>query len=357
VLVVHEWLLEWAGAERQLDEILRVVPHADLVVGVATEAMRGRNPAFARARETWLAKLPGAHRNHRRLIPLQYPAFRGIDTRPYDLVISSSATFAKAVRPGPGVPHVCYCYSPPRYLWDMAAAYRRQEGALTSLALRLGTGALRALDRRSAAGVTHFAGISRYVAQRIRLAYGREAEVIYPAVTAKPAPPATRENFLLTLGRLVAYKRVDLAIDAAERMGIPLVVAGDGPELGRLRRRAGRHTTIVGAVDESEAGDLMERCRAFVFCAEEDFGIAPIEANGHGAPVIGLARGALTETMTAATAEFFDAPDVDAVEGAIRRALDRDWDDRALRANAARFTPDRFRREFAALLSAVLPRA
>jgi glycosyltransferase involved in cell wall biosynthesis len=355
--VVHEWLLNWAGAERQLGEIMRVVPQADLIAGVVSPRLRAEHEAIRKAKETWLARIPGAHTRHRQLIPLQYAAFRWIDTRGYDLVISSSAGFGKAVRAAQGRPHVCYCYSPPRYLWDMAGTYEAHEGRLVSAALRLGKWPLRALDRLSASGVTQFAGISRFVAQRVKRAYGRDATVIYPAVERKPATPKPRENFLLVLGRLVAYKRVDVAIDAAQRLGIPLVIAGEGPERTRLEGRAARGgVTFVGQVTESEAGDLMERCRAFVFCAEEDFGIAPIEANAHGAPVVGLARGALTETMTSDTAEFFELPDAMMVAAAIERTLSRRWDDGLLRANADRFGAERFRREFGEVLSAALQR-
>lgn len=356
VLVVHEWLINWAGAERALADIMSVVPHADLVVGAVSPARRDFNALTRKARETWLGRIPGGHTRHRWLTPLQYPAFAGIDTRGYDLVISSSSGFGKAVRSSDGRPHVCYCYSPPRYLWDMEGVYRQHEGGIMSAALRLGAPLLRRLDRRSAAGVTQFVGISRFVAGRIARAYGRDALVVYPAVAVKPAARihGQREDFLLSLGRLVSYKRADLAIAAAERLGVRLVIAGDGPERPRLERMAGQWTTFLGEVDESTAGDLMERCRAFVFCAEEDFGMAPIEANGHGAPVVGLARGALIETMTAQTAELFDSPTVDSLADAIQRCASRSWPDSELRENAQRFTPGRFRAEFAAVISAAV---
>jgi glycosyltransferase involved in cell wall biosynthesis len=152
-------------------------------------------------------------------------------------------------------------------------------------------------------------------------------------------------------------KRIDLAIQAAERLGIPLVVAGTGPERARLERLAGKGTTFVGEVDERTAGDLLERCRAFVFCAKEDFGIAPIEANAHGAPVVGFAEGALAETMIdGATATLFQHQDVGSVTSAIQSTVSRSWDDGVLRANATRFSPDTFRASFAALLGDALSR-
>ena len=184
--------------------------------------------------------------------------------------------------------------------------------------------------------------------------------MVYPPVAPKPiaASPARRSDFLLHLGRLVPYKRVELAIAAAERLGLRLVVAGDGPERARLERLAGSRTEFVGHVQEAHAAELLSTRAEFVFCAEEAFGIAPVEANAHGAPVVGLARGGLLETMVpGVTAELFEQQTVDAVTAAIRRALDREWDDRAMRQNAARFAPSRFRQEFASTVAVAVASA
>lgn len=351
VLVTHDWLNTWAGAERVLGEIMAIAPQADLVVAVRTRLMKNQHAIARQARETWVARLPFARTRHRWLVPLHYAAFSGLDTRGYDLVISSSHAFAKAVRARPGAPHVCYCHSPPRYLWDMGPEYREQSGILASSALQVATPVLRALDRRSAAGVTHFVSNSGFVARRIEAAYGRDAVVVHPPVQAKPARRGPRENFLLVLGRLVAYKRVDLAIGAAERLGISLVIAGEGRERAKLERMAGSSTTFLGEVSEATAGDLMERCRAFVFCAEEDFGIAPVEANAHGAPVVAYGRGGVSESMVpGTTALFYDRQTVDDVAAAIQAALGRPWDEAAIRRNAQRFSPERFRASFAQVL-------
>ncbi|MGH7720906.1 MAG: glycosyltransferase, partial [Gemmatimonadaceae bacterium] len=194
---------------------------------------------------------------------------------------------------------------------------------------------------------------------------------VYPPVSAKPGAGgaggageaggaggagAVRGEYLLHLGRLVPYKRVDLAIAAAERLGVRLIVAGDGPDRPRLERLAGPQTTFVGEVSEEEAGRLLSGCAAFVFCAEEDFGIAPLEANAHGAPVVGLARGGLLETMVPGqTAELFQQPTVDELSAAIERALVRHWPEATLRANAARFSPQRFRAAFLDSVTSALP--
>jgi Glycosyltransferase len=347
VLLVHDWLVTWAGSERCVAEMLEIFPDADLVVGVRTENMARFNDVGRRARETWLGRLPGARNHHRWFLPLQAAAFATLDTRGYDLVVSSSHAFSKMVRPSGAAMHVCYCYSPPRYLWDLKDSYQDSTRGLQRVAFASAAGFLRFVDRASADRVDHFVGISRYIADRIRRCYGRDADVVYPPVAAKPTSGSscTRESFILSLGRLVPYKRVDLAIRAAERLGIRLIVAGDGPERSKLEAIAGSNTEFLGAVSEEQAGDLLSRCSAFMFCAEEDFGIAPVEANAHGAPVVGYGKGGLVETMQpGVTAELFEEQTIDSVSAALERATGRNWDAEALRANAARFSAESFRR-------------
>lgn len=357
VLVVHEWLYTWAGAERVLDEILAVYPDADLVVSFVSDDLRGRYPAAARARELWLAKVPGVQKHHRWFLPLQALAFATLDTRDYDLVISSSHAFAKAVRARPPARHLCYCYSPPRYLWDLQETYAGQASLPQRLALGAMAGPLRTIDRWAAGGVDRFIGISQHVASRVERHYGCPAGVIYPPVDVKPGGSVTgrRGDFLLTLGRLVPYKRVDLAIRAAALLGMRLVIAGEGPERRKLEAIAGPECEFAGSVSEQVAGELLSSCAAFVFCAEEDFGIAPLEANAHGAPVVALRRGAAIETIPEGIAgTFFETETPEAVADAVRVCLRRDWDVGALQANAARFSPDRFRRELSAAVDELL---
>lgn len=361
VLIVHEWLVAWAGSERVVEQLLLAFPGADLVAGVVEPGMRDLNEVTRRARETWLGRLPGARTHHRWFLPVHPLAFASVDTTGYDLVISSSHAFAKAVRVAAPAVHVCLCYSPPRYLWGLQDQYR-SGGAAQSLGLRAMGPLLRAVDRRAARGVDHFIAISDFVRERIGRAYGRDAEVIHPPVQRREVAPrrgAERGDFVLSLGRLVPYKRVDLAIEGAIRTGMRLVIAGDGPERGRLEALAAGHDNVEfrGEVSEREAGELLEGCRAFVFCAEEDYGIAPIEANAHGAPVVGFARGGLLETMIAGeTAELFDRQEGAAVAAALSRALAREWDDATLRRNADRFGPAHYRERVAASCRAALAR-
>ncbi|HWP02616.1 MAG TPA: glycosyltransferase [Gemmatimonadaceae bacterium] len=356
-MIVHDWVVSWAGAERCVERLLHVFPQADFVVGVITPDMREWNSVTRRARESWLGGLPGARRHHRWFLPAEGLAFASLDTDGYDLVLSSAHALAKAVpAPKHGL-HMCYCHSPPRYLWDLHSTYQRDANGLQRVALKLGVSAVRWFDKWSAQRVDRFISNSRHVADRILRWYGRSARVVYPPVQLKCPVKGNgpRGDFLLFLGRLVPYKRVDLAIEAAARSGVKLVVAGDGPDRARLEKLAGSQVEFLGAVSEYDAGRLMEECRAFIFCGEEDFGIAPVEANGHGAPVIGYASGGLLETMIpGTTAEFFDRQEVSAVVAAIRRALARAWDTAAIRANARRFAPERFDREIRSHIESAL---
>src|SRR5436309_841881 len=358
VLIAHDWIVAWAGSERCVEQLLEVFPQADLVVGVMAGSMRDFNQVTRRAQETWLGRIPGARTHQRWFLPLEAGAFVTLDTRPYDLIISSSHAFAKIVQKRkPGSLHVCYCHSPPRYLWDLSASYRRLGGLAERVALTTTTSILRKLDRWSAARVDHFICNSAYVAERIRRLYGRGSDVVYPPVSPKEGrqAPAKRSDFLLSLGRLVGYKRVDLAIRAAETMGMDLLIAGDGPDRRRLERIAGPHTKFLGEVSEQDAARLLSTCKAFVFCGEEDFGIALLEANAHGAPVVYLRRGGPAETMRpGVTGIPFDNPSPHAVAEAIQTAFLTSWSEEQLRANAARYSPQNFREGMTTVLTQVI---
>jgi glycosyltransferase involved in cell wall biosynthesis len=357
VLLVHHWLYTWAGAERCLEQIAAMIPHADILAGIITPAMRRAHPLAARARESWVGRVPGARVRHRWFLPMHALAFAGYDTREYDLIISISHAFEKSIRATkPGARHLCYCLTPPRYLWEHNQTRSAVTTPVQRVALEMARSTLRAVDRRAASGVDRFVGISRFVAQRIHDCYGRDSAVVYPPVEmrAVEGTPA-RERFLLSLGRLVPYKRVDLAIAAAESLGLNLVVAGEGPERDRLQRMAGPHTTFLGAVSEPEAARLLSSCAAFVFCAEDDFGIAPVEANAHGAPVVAFGRGGAAETIIdGRSGMLFDEQTATAVAGAMERCLATSWDPTVLRENADRFSPERFRAGITAEIASVL---
>ena len=339
-----------------LEQLVTLLPQADVLVGFVAPEMRTRNEIARRACETWVGSLPGSRKHHRWFLPAHAMAFRMHDTRGYDLIVSVSHAFEKAIQSARDAVHVCYCLTPPRYLWDLQKEHDRIATPIQRFVLRASRAPLRALDRSFARDVDRFVSLSHYVASRVKRAYGRDSDVVYPPVTHKPsAPVARRGDFLLTLGRLVPYKRVDLAIRAATMLGLPLVVAGDGPERARLERMAGPSIRFVGEVSEEEAGRLLSSCAAFVFCAEEDFGIAPVEANAHGAPVVAYAAGATLETMRdGECAVLFREQTTEAVADAITRCLAASWNPERLRANAERFAPGRFQEGMREQLSAAM---
>ena len=356
VLIVHDWIIAWGGAERTVEQMLTLFPRARLVVGVLDQRKRDFNSTTRLAEETWLGRMPLARHHHRWFLPLYPAAFASVNTEGYDLILSSCSAFSKSVRIEGGVPHLCYCYTPPRYLWDLQAEYGSRRSP-AGLALSMAGPLLRAVDRNSTKGVTRFVAISHHIKDRIARAYGRDASVVYPPVRPKPASAAgvPRSAAYLSLGRLVPYKRVDLAILAANAVGARLIVAGDGPERARLEAIAGPSVSFLGEVSEEQAGNLMESCRAMIFCAEEDFGIAPLEANAHGMPVIAFGRGAVRETMVEhRTSLFFEQLSTASVGDAMQRLEHMEWSDAALRANAQRFLPERFRQELASEARALL---
>jgi glycosyltransferase involved in cell wall biosynthesis len=359
VLIVHEWLYAWAGAERCLEQMLDVFPNADLLVGVVTPRMRIFNDIGRRARESWVGRIPGARQRHRWFLPLHALAFSMYDTSDYDLVISSSHAFEKFVRVSGRTKHICYCYTPPRFVWDMQHVYEAQISALERVVLSLAAPVIRFSDRRAARRVHRFVSISRHVADRVRRSYGRESDVVYPPVSTKSMDPTSKpeptEPFLLFIGRLVEYKRVDLLLRAAEQLRIKAVIAGDGPHRSALERIAGPHAVFLGEVSEVHAANLLVSCAVFVLPGEEDFGIAPVEANAHGRPVVCLSRGGCAETMIRGkTAIMFDEQSDWAVAGAIQDCLRHAWDPVVLKRNAARFSPDQFRSGLRRVVAEVL---
>jgi glycosyltransferase involved in cell wall biosynthesis len=367
VALVHDWLITYAGAERVLEQILAVYPEADLftLVDFLPEEERhfigGRQP-----RTSFIQHLPGARRHYRSYLPLMPLAVEQFDLSAYDLVISSSYAVAKGVLTGPRQLHLCVCYSPMRYAWDLQHQYLRESGltrGLRSWLARYLLHRLRTWDVRTANGVDGFIAISRFIARRIWKTYRREAEVIYPPVdTTGYDLGSGKDGYFLTASRLVPYKRVDLVVEAFGMMpDRELVVIGDGPETPKIRAKAGPNVRLLGQQPFPVLRDHLQRARAFVFAAEEDFGIAPLEAQACGTPVIALSKGGALETIRGLdspepTGVFFDeqtpASIVDAVERFEREAHRIRAEE--CRDNARRFSVERFREEFRRYVEAQL---
>lgn len=358
VAIVHDWLVTYAGAERVLEQILVAYPDADLfslidfLSGTEREFLGGR-PVHT----SFLQRIPGMRRNYRWFLPLMPLAIEQFDVSGYDLVLSSSYAVAKGILTGPDQLHVCMCYSPMRYAWDLQHQYLRETGldrGLRSILARQALHHMRLWDVRSASGVDSFIAISHYIARRIWKAYRRESAVIYPPVDvdAFTFEPSKRDYYL-TASRMVPYKRIDLIVEAFSAMPErELVVIGDGPEAAKIRKRAGPNVRMLGWQPLPVLREHLQRARAFVFAAEEDFGIAPLEAHACGTPVIAFGRGGVRETLQGLdeadpTAVFFAEQTADAISHAVHtfeRAGAR-ISAEACRANALRFEPGRFRRE------------
>ena len=360
VAIVHDWLVTYAGAERVLEQMLRVLPDAELfsLIDFMPENERGFLGGRP-VRTSFLQRMPWARKRYRAYLPLMPYAIEQFDLSAYDLVVSSSYAVSKGVLTGPDQLHLCMCYSPMRYAWDLQHQYLRETGlnrGLRSVFARALLHRMRNWDARTGAGVDEFIAISRFVARRIRKVYRRGSTVIYPPVDTDAFTPSatSREDFYLTASRLVPYKRVDLIAETFA--GLPdrrLVVIGDGPDAARLRARATPNIQLLGHQPFPVLLDHLRRARAFVFAAEEDFGIAPLEAQACGTPVIALGRGGALETIrgldhSEPTGVFFHQQNADslrkaivAFEGEESRVLPS-----ACRGNAVRFAPDRFRREF-----------
>ena len=359
VAVVHDWLVTYAGAERVLEQVLGLFPEADLfsLVDFLPETER-RFLAGRPVQTSFIQRLPKARTHYRQYLPLMPLAVEQFDVAGYDLIISSSHAVAKGVLTGPDQLHISVCYSPMRYAWDLQHQYLRESGltrGIRSAAARYLLHRMRMWDVRTANGVDGFIAISRFIARRIWKSYRRESVVIYPPVDTQAfVPGQAKEEYYVTASRMVAYKRVDLIVDVFSAMPQrTLVVVGDGPEGRKIRDRAGANVRLLGRQPMPVLRDLLQRARAFVFAAEEDFGIAPLEAQACGTPVIAFGKGGVLETLRglddpAPTAVFYDEQSVPALIQAIGR-FDEETHrigEGACRQNAERFSVDRFRRQF-----------
>jgi glycosyltransferase involved in cell wall biosynthesis len=354
VAIVHDWFEPYAGAERVVEQMLEVLPQADIYAVVDFLSERDRVFLGGRPVHTsFIQRLPGSRRFFRSLLLLLPLAIESFDLSGYDVVVSSSHAIAKGILTGPDQLHLCMCYSPIRYAWDLQHQYLEESGlthGLKGLAARLVLHYMRIWDSRTTNGVDQFISISRYISRRIRKTYGRDSTVIYPPVDVEAFGPQERkDDFYLAASRLVPYKKINLIVEAFAAMpDRQLIVIGDGPMMPAIKAHATPNIRILGYQPFQVLKDHMQRARGFVFAAEEDFGIAVVEAQACGTPVICYGRGGATETVIPGkTGIFFHEQSAAAICQAVTQFEEHtEFDPLEIRSNAERFGRNMFRTAF-----------
>ena len=363
--IVADWLVAYAGAERVIKDFLDIYPEAELysVVDFLSEDAKKllHNKSI---HTTFVQKLPGAKKKYQKYLPLMPLAVEQLDVSAHDVILSSSHAVAKGVLTGPDQLHISYVHSPIRYAWDMQHQYLREagldkgvKGFITKWLLHK----IRMWDYRTANGVDHFIANSQFIARRIKKVYGRDADVIYPPVDVdRFTLHESKDDFYFTASRMVPYKRIDLIVEAFSHMpDKKLIVIGDGSEMAKIKSKAGKNVEILGYQPNDIMVDHMQRAKAFVFAAEEDFGITPVEAQACGTPVIAFGKGGALETVrpygvSNPTGLFFEKQTIESVIEAVKRFDDLDIaiDPIDCRNNALRFSSERFKKEMDEYISA-----
>lgn len=355
IAFIHDWLTVYSGAERVLEQMFDCFPESDLfsLIDFVPEKergfMRGKTPKVS-----FLQGLPFVKRFYRHALPLMPLAIEQHDLSDYDIIISSSHAVAKGVLVGPDQLHICMCYSPIRYAWDLQHQYLKEsnltQGPLSWVARAI-LHFIRIWDARTSNGVDHFIAISGFIARRIRRVYGRESTVIYPPVDVSAFTIGNeRDDFYLTASRMVPYKKMDLIAEAFSKMpSKKLVIIGDGPQMENVRAKSAANVHVLGYQPYAVLKDHLQRAKAFVFAAEEDFGIAPLEAQAAGTPVIAFGKGGALETiLDEKTGLLFGEQTTASICEAVEKfeTMNSKITPAACRENAMRFTHERFRREF-----------
>jgi glycosyltransferase involved in cell wall biosynthesis len=346
VAIVHDWLNQVGGAEMVLEVLVEMYPQAPIHTSVYwPEAM----PPHYREwdiRTSWLNRLPLIKRHHQPFLPLYPLAFEGFDLSEYDLVISNKSAFCHGVITRPETTHVCYCLTPTRFLWDYHNYVRHERiNPVVRALLPPVLYSLRLWDRAAAERVEHFVAISETVRQRIQKFYGRRAEVIHPPVHIERFRGGeSHDEYFLIVSRLVPYKRIDLAVGAFNTLGLPLKIIGDGRDRPRLEALAKGNVQFLGRLPDREVVEYFSRCQAFVFPGEEDFGIAPLEAQAAGRPVIAYAGGGALETVVeGVTGLFFREATVESLAEVVSLFDANSFDGTVIAQHAQRFGKEAFK--------------
>ena len=357
--IVADWFVTYAGSEKVVAEFLKVFPDSDLYAVVdflsAENKTRFNNKPI---QTTFIQNLPKAKKYYQKYLPLMPLAIEQLDVSQHDIILSSSHAVAKGILTGPDQLHISYVHSPIRYAWDLQHQYLREAGlesGAKAVLARWMLHKIRMWDTRTSNGVDHFIANSNFIAKRIKKVYGRDADVIYPPVDVDSFElEQFKENYYMTASRLVPYKRIDLIVEAFGFMPEKkLIVVGDGPEMAKIKRKAQKNVEILGYQSDLEMQNLMRKAKAFVFAAEEDFGITPVEAQACGTPVIAYGKGGALETVLdinhskTPTGILFDKQNCDSIIEAVENFENSKdcYHPEDCRRNAMRFSVERFRME------------
>jgi glycosyltransferase involved in cell wall biosynthesis len=342
------------GAEQVLENLVDLYPEAPVYTSMYWP--KGVSSAYQAwdIRTTWLDKAPGVKRHHQLYFPLYPLAFESLDLDGYDVVLSNKSGFCHGVITPPETVHICYCLTPTRYVWRYHDYARREAiGSLARVALQPVLAYLRLWDRLAADRVDRFVAISGEIQRRIKKYYRRDSTVIYPPVeTERFAPAPSHDDYYLSVGRLVPYKRVDLAVQACTQLGLPLKVVGKGRDRERLEAMAGPTVEFLGYVPDDKLVELMARCKAFLFPGAEDFGIAPIQAMAAGRPVIAYAYGgALDTVIEGLSGTLFHEQSVSALVQALQGFEPEQYDSAQVRSHAEQYDVSVFRQKIAEVVA------
>ncbi|MFH2035109.1 MAG: glycosyltransferase family 4 protein [Candidatus Zixiibacteriota bacterium] len=363
IAIVHDWFVTYGGAERVVSEMLKLFPSADLFALYDFLPERDRIHIMNKKVTTsFLQKMPFAKKKYRSYLALMPLAIEQFDLSQYDLIISSSTAVAKGVITGPYQLHIAYVNSPIRYAWDLSQQYLNEAGlnrGFKGMIAKIILHYIRLWDIRSSFGVDYFIGNSKFIAGRIGKVYHRQAHFIYPPVDIESFVLETeKDDYYLTVSRMVPYKKIDMMVEAFTEMpDKKLIVIGDGPDYKKIKQKAGDNITLTGFLSSGEIVQYMKKARAFVFAAEEDFGIVPVEAQACGTPVIAYGRGGTLETVIAnKTGIFFGEQTKESLKKAIIEfeSIVHLFDPTELRKNALRFSPQRFNGEFISFINKVI---
>jgi glycosyltransferase involved in cell wall biosynthesis len=359
VALVHDWLIGLSGAERVLLELHKIFPDAPIYTLFENKKFTAEYFSDAEIRSSFLQRIPGILKFYKYFFILMPTAIESLDLSEFDLVISSSAIFSKGLVIKPRTRHICYCYSPTRQIWDLHSVNNANHPIIYSLSQHF----LRIWDRQASERADEYIAISEHVKKRISKYYQRDSQIIYPPVSIKDPVssikgPGHETDFYLIVSRLYPNKNVDIAVEAFNKLNLPLLIIGTGPERKSLEEKISKNKKIkfLGFVPDEKLPHYYQSCKAFIMPQEEDFGITPIEAMFFGKPVLALRKGGAVETIIESkTGEFFDDPIPEALADGVRRLNENyaNYDTQKIKSQAQKFSAERFREEMSKIVAKI----